>query len=72
MPLEKKFIRNGRNQLVGSVTSGYSDSTEIVRDEKGKLLGKTNGKFSNTRDSHNRLVSIDTPDAGLLFGGDDE
>jgi hypothetical protein len=28
MPLEKKFIRNGRNQLVGSVTSGYSDIVE--------------------------------------------
>jgi hypothetical protein len=72
MPLDKKYIRNGRNQLVGSVTSGYSDSTEIARDENGKLLGKTNRKFSNTRDAHNRLVSIDTPDAGLLFGGDDD
>jgi hypothetical protein len=72
MPLEKKYIRNGRNQLVGSVTSGYSDSTEIVRDDKGKLLGKTNRNFSTTRNVRNRLVSIDTPDAGLLFGGDDE
>jgi YD repeat-containing protein len=50
MSLEKKFIRDGRNRLVGSVTSGYS----------------------NTRDAHGRLVSIDTPDAGLLFGRDDE
>jgi YD repeat-containing protein len=72
MPLEKKFIRDGRNRLVGSVTSGYSDSTEIVRDEKGKLLGKTNRRFSTTRDAHGRLVSINTPDAGLLFGRDDE
>jgi hypothetical protein len=72
MPLEKKYIRNGRNQLVGSVTSGYSDSTEIVRDDKGRVLGKTNRNFSTTRDVRNRLVSIDTADAGLLFGGDDE
>lgn len=72
MPLEKKYIRNGRNQLVGSVTSGYSDSTEVARDTQGKLLGKTNRKFSTTRDAHNRLRSIDTPDAGLLFGRDDE
>jgi hypothetical protein len=43
MPLEKKYIRNGRNQLVGSVTSGYSDTTEIARDARGKLLGKSNG-----------------------------
>lgn len=72
MPLEKKFIRDGRNRLIGSVTSGYSDSTETVRDAEGKLLGKTNRKFSNTRDAHGRLVSIDTPNAGLLFGRDDE
>ena len=72
MPLEKKYIRNGRNQLVGSVTSGYSDTTEVARDSQGKLLGKTNRKFSNTRDAHNRLVSIDTPNSGLLFGEDDE
>jgi len=72
MPLEKKFIRDGRNNLVGSLTSGYSDSTEIVRDEEGKLLGKTNRRFSNTRDAHGRLISINTPDAGLLFGRDDE
>ena len=72
MPLEKKYIRNGRNQLIGSVTSGYSDSTEVARDEKGKLLGKSNAKFSTTRDVRNRLLSIDTADAGLLFGRDDE
>lgn len=72
MPLEKKFIRDGRNKLVGSVTSGYSDTTEIVRDAKGKLLGKTNQRFSTTRDAHGKLVSINTPDAGLLFGRNDE
>jgi YD repeat-containing protein len=72
MPLEKKFIRDGRNRLVGSVTSGYSDTTEVVRDAEGKLLGKTSRRFSTTRDAHNRLISIDTPDAGLLFGRDDE
>jgi hypothetical protein len=72
MPLEKKYVRNGRNQLIGSVTSGYSDSTDVARDEKGKLLGKSNQRFSTTRDVRNRLVSIDTADAGLLFGGDDE
>jgi YD repeat-containing protein len=72
MPLERRFIRDGRNKLVGSVTSGYSDSTETVRDEKGKLLGKTNRGFSTTRDAHGKLVSINTPDAGLLFGRDHE
>ena len=72
MSLQKKFIRDGRNRLVGSVTSGYSDTTEVVRDAEGKLLGKTNHRFHTTRDAHGRLVSINTPDAGLLFGRDDE
>jgi len=72
MSLKRKFIRDGRNRLIGSVTSGYRDGTEIVRDAEGKLLGKTNRKFSNTRDARGRLVSIETPDAGLLFGRDDE
>jgi YD repeat-containing protein len=57
---------------MGSVTSGYSDSTETARDAEGKLLGKTNRRFSNTRDADGKLVSIDTPDAGLLFGREDE
>jgi YD repeat-containing protein len=72
MSLKRRFIRGGRNRLIGSVTSGYTDSTEIVRDAEGKLLGKTNRRFSNTTDARGRLVSIDTPDAGLLLGRDDE
>jgi YD repeat-containing protein len=44
----------------------------IVRDAEGRLLGKTSEKFHNTRDARGRLVSINTPDAGLLFGDDDE
>ena len=72
MPLEKKYIRNGRNQLIGSVTSGYSDTTEVARDAQGKMIGKTNGRMSNARDAHGRLESINTPDPGLLFGRKDE
>ena len=72
MSLEKKFIRDGRNKLIGSVTSGYADNTEVVRDTEGKLLGKTNRRFSTTRDARGKLVSIDTPNAGLLLRKDDE
>jgi len=72
--LEKKFIRDGKNRLLGSVTSGYSDTTEVVRDAKGKLLGKTNHRMATTRDAHSRLVSRNTADAGLVLGrdGDDD
>jgi hypothetical protein len=72
MPLTKRFIRDGRNRLLGSITSGFSDSTEVARDAEGRLLGKANHKIGNTRDSHGGLVSIDTADAGLLFAGNDD
>ncbi len=70
--LTKKFIRDGKNRLIGSVTTGFAGGSSIVRDAEGRILGRTNDRFSNTRDSHGDLVSIDTPDAGLLFGDDDE
>jgi hypothetical protein len=72
MALEKKYIRDGQRRIIGSVTSGYSDDTEIARDAEGKLLGKANHRFQTTRDARGGLGSIDTPDAGLLFGRGDE
>jgi YD repeat-containing protein len=70
--LKKNVIRDGQNRIVGSVTSGYAGGSSIVRDAEGRLLGKTSEKFHSTRDAEGRLVSINTPDAGLLFGDDDE
>ena len=32
MPLKKEYVRDGRNQIIGSVTSGYADESEVVRD----------------------------------------
>jgi hypothetical protein len=72
MPLSKTYVRDGNRKIIGSVTSGFSDETEIVRDADSCVTGKVNHRFHNTRDAHGRLVSIDTPDAGLLIGGDDE
>jgi hypothetical protein len=70
--LKKNVIRDGRNRLIGSTTSGYAAGTSIVRDSEGRLLGKTSEVFHNTRDVQGKLVSVNTPDAGLLFGDDDE
>ena len=64
---EERFIRDDRNRLHGSTTSGVSDSTEVARDAEGRLLGKANRKIGNTRDSHGGLVSLNTTDASLLF-----
>jgi len=72
MALVKKFIRDGRNKLIGSVTTGFAGGGSVVRDAEGAIKGRTSDRFSTTRDVDGRLVSIDTPGAGLLFGDDDE
>ena len=70
--LKKNVIRDGHNRVIGSVTTGYAGGSSIVRDAEGRLLGKTSETFHNTRDAQGKLVSTNTPDAGLLFGNDDE
>ena len=72
MSLKKEFIRDGSRRIIGSITSGYQDGTEVVRNAENRIIGKVNNRFFNTRDAHGGLVSIDTPDPGLLIGGDDE
>jgi hypothetical protein len=67
MPLIKNYVRDGNRKIIASVTSGFSDETEIVRDPENRILGKVNHKFGNTRDVHGNLISIDTADAGLLI-----
>jgi YD repeat-containing protein len=70
--LKKNVVRDGQNRVIGSVTIGYAGGSSIVRDAEGRLLGTTSAKFHNTRDAEGKLVSINTPDAGLLFGDDGE
>jgi YD repeat-containing protein len=70
--LKKNEVRDGRNKLIGTITTGFAGGSSIVRDAEGRLLGKTSEKFHNTRDERGRLISVNTPNAGLLFGDDDE
>jgi YD repeat-containing protein len=70
--LKKNVIRDGKNRVIGSTTSGFAGGSSIVRDAEGRLLGKTSETFHNTRDAQGRLISTNSPDAGLLFGNDDE
>lgn len=72
MSLSKTYVRDGHRKIIGSITSGFSDDTQIARDADNRILGKVNHRFHNTRDAHGRLVSVDTADAGLLIGGEDE
>ena len=69
---ETNVITDGKNRVIGSVTSGYAGGSSIVRDAAGRLLGKTSEQFHSTRDGQGKLVGTNTPDAGLLLGNDDE
>ena len=68
MSLKKEFIRDGKRQIIGSVTTGFSDTSAVVRDEDNKLSGRTSERYDTTRDDHGKLVSINTADPGLLIG----
>jgi hypothetical protein len=68
MSLEKEYVRDGKRQIIGSITSGFSDESAIVRDGDNKLSGRTSERYDTTRDDHGNLVSIDLADAGLLLG----
>jgi len=69
MSLKREFIRDGKRQIIGSVTTGYVGSFEtIVRDEQNDITGSTSERFNTTRDEYGSLVSINTADPGLLIG----
>ena len=65
--LKKDFVRDGTRKIIGSVTTGYSDTSSIVRDERNQITGRTNDRFRTTRDSSGKLVSINSADPGLLI-----
>jgi hypothetical protein len=71
MSLYKRYLRDGGGRIIGSVTTGFSDRSSIVRDAEGRLKGRTSERFNTTRDSKGRLISIDTPEEGLLLGDDE-
>ena len=66
--LKKDFIRDANRRIIASVTTGYSGGTsDVVRDEHGKILGRTSDLFQTTRDGNDKLVSSNTSDPGLLI-----
>ena len=68
MSLSKKYVRDGNRRIIGSVTTGFSDTSAVVRDEENKIAGRTSERFHTTRDEHANLLSINSPDPGLLLG----
>jgi hypothetical protein len=67
--LKKDFIHDGKNRIIGSITSGYSGGTsDVVRDASNQITGRTSERFNSVRDAHGNLVSINSSDPGLLIG----
>jgi len=66
--LKKDFIRDGNRRIIGSVTTGYSDSSGIVRNQRNQFAGRTNERFNTVRDAHGNLVSTNSADPGLVIG----
>jgi hypothetical protein len=63
--LKKTYIRDGQNQIVGSVTTGFVGSFEtVVRDEHERVIGRTSEGFNTT---HGEVISINSADPGLLL-----
>jgi YD repeat-containing protein len=65
--LKKDFIRDGNRKIIGSITTGYSDSSSVVRDDQNRITGRTNERFNTTRDSSGNLISTNSADPGLLI-----
>ncbi len=68
MSLKKEYVRDGNRRIIGSVTSGFDDTSSVVRDAENRIAERTNERFGTTRDAHGNLVSTNSPDPGLLIG----
>ena len=65
--LKKDYIRDGTRKIIASITTGYSDSSSVVRDQGNRIAGRTSGRFHTTRESSGKLVSTNSADPGLLI-----
>jgi hypothetical protein len=65
--LKTEYVRDGKNKIIGCITTGFGSGETVARDTDGRILGHSNCKFGNTRDGRGRLVSQTTADVGLLF-----
>ena len=65
--LKKDYVRNGNRKIIGSVTTGFSDTSSVVRDEGNRIAGRTNERFDTTRDVNGNPVSVNSSDPGLLI-----
>ena len=61
------WVRDGRQQLLGSKTVDTSTGMTVARDRDGRILGHSNDQAGNTRDARGRLVRTNEADVDCLF-----
>ena len=66
--LKKDYVRDGKRRIIASITSGFNDTSAVVRNESNQITGRTNDRFHTTRDAHGKLVATNSSDPGLLIG----
>ena len=66
--LNKDYVRDGNRKIIGSVTTtGFSDTSAVVRNEDNGITGRTSERFHTTRDGHGNLISTNSADPGLVI-----
>jgi hypothetical protein len=69
MPLQKNYVRGANRRILGSVSSGYNDESEVIRDGQNQIVGRTSSRFEITRNENGNIVSPNTSDPGLVIPG---
>jgi len=65
--LKVEYIRDGKNQIVGSKTGGFANGDSVARDRNGRIVGHSNDSFSNTRGADGRITSTNQAEVEPLF-----
>jgi len=67
MVLKTRFVRDHMNRVCGTVTGGYQDGSEVVRNRYGQLIGRVLPQQRITKDTHNRIIAHNA-DSRYFFG----
>ena len=65
--LKKEYVRDGNRRIIGSVTSGYSDTTAVVRDETKSDRRAHQRTFHKYPRRTGQIGFINSADPGLLI-----
>lgn len=69
--LKTRIIRDSKNRVCGTVTSGYQDGSASVRNRSGALIGRVLSRQDINKDMSNRII-LHTADSGFFFGYSEE